>query len=426
MKSNYLTIITLALLIMSSMDAIAQANDSIRIVPNFNVGDSRTYLVTTVNEMKDLYTEVTSVEYRFTVESVDENHYGIYFIAQNMKFEMPKGIPESETRRVLDFFCDKGFTFFFNRHELSVDSVCGSELKEPLRDYFSKFFTEMLSHEMDSSEIALQIEKELTDEVLNETARQLMQKMVSSLTDQYGRTLPIDEAQWTEIDDEDTIDEPMVIDTVAVDLSTVEDRELNQDETTGDETWESDGEDDEVDDDWENHDHDYGPLDFAIHRNHRTTTILNDDGSIEYSETITYDVPSADEPLGWQEQQQAKFDPQGWYERYRECINDSSLEYSRQVIEQWEQAEPESPDVFAAWFNYYYKMSRDEVMQMTPIPPEDGRQALEFEDSTGAPVYMYEVQVFDDSLLAIAHEKIDKAISLYPDRLDLPFGKLAH
>ena len=312
MKSNYLTIITLALLIMSSMDAIAQANDSIRIVPNFNVGDSRTYLVTTVNEMKDLYTEVTSVEYRFTVESVDENHYGIYFIAQNMKFEMPKGIPESETRRVLDFFCDKGFTFFFNRHELSVDSVCGSELKEPLRDYFSKFFTEMLSHEMDSSEIALQIEKELTDEVLNETARQLMQKMVSSLTDQYGRTLPIDEAQWTEIDDEDTIDEPMVIDTVAVDLSTVEDRELNQDETTGDETWESDGEDDEVDDDWENHDHDYGPLDFAIHRNHRTTTILNDDGSIEYSETITYDVPSADEPLGWQEQQQAKFDPQGW------------------------------------------------------------------------------------------------------------------
>ena len=61
-----------------------------------------------------------------------------------------------------------------------------------------------------------------------------------------------------------------------------------------------------------------------------------------------------------------------WYERYRECINDSSLEYTRQVIEQWEQAEPESPDVYAAWFNYYYKMGWDEVMQMTPIPPEDG------------------------------------------------------
>ena len=114
-----------------------------------------------------------------------------------------------------------------------------------------------------------------------------------------------------------------------------------------------------------------------------------------------------------------------WYERYRECINDSSLEYTRQVIEQWQQAEPESPDVYAACFNYYYKMGWDEVMQMTPIPPEDGIQALELEDSTGAPVYLYQVQVFNDSLVAIANEKIDKAISLYPDRLDLPFGKLA-
>ena len=114
-----------------------------------------------------------------------------------------------------------------------------------------------------------------------------------------------------------------------------------------------------------------------------------------------------------------------WYERYRECINDSSLEYTRQVIEQWEQAEPESPDVYAAWFNYYCKMSMDEVMQMTPFPPQDGQQALELEDSTGSPVYMYAVQVVDDSLLAIANEKIDKVISLYPDRLDLPFGKIA-
>ena len=70
-------------------------------------------------------------------------------------------------------------------------------------------------------------------------------------------------------------------------------------------------------------------------------------------------------------------------------------------------------------------MGWDEVMQMTPIPPEDGIQALELEDSTGAPVYLYQVQVFNDSLVAIANEKIDKAISLYPDRLDLPFGKLA-
>ena len=288
MKSIYLSIITLALLMLSSTDALALVNDSIRIVPYFNESDSRTYLVTTVIQMKDLYTEVTTVEYRFTVELVDEDHYGIYFIANNMNFEMPKGIPESQSRRVLDFFCNKGFRFFLNRHDLSVDSVCGSELKEPLRDYLSKFFNEMLSHEMDSTEIAQQLDKELTDEMMNETARELMQKMVSTLTDQYGRTLPLGDAQWTEIDEVDTIADPMVIDTVEVDMSAVEDWELNQDEDTEDEMWETDGEDDDV------------------------SARQSNDGSIEYSETISYDVPAEDAQLGWQEQKQAKFDPQGW------------------------------------------------------------------------------------------------------------------
>ena len=113
-----------------------------------------------------------------------------------------------------------------------------------------------------------------------------------------------------------------------------------------------------------------------------------------------------------------------WYDRYLECINDSSLDYSRQVIERWELAEPESADVYAAWFNYFFKKSMDDVIQLTPTPPQDGQQALELEGDEGAPAYLYAGQVYNDSLLTIAHEKIDKAISLYPNRLDLPFGKI--
>lgn len=114
-----------------------------------------------------------------------------------------------------------------------------------------------------------------------------------------------------------------------------------------------------------------------------------------------------------------------WYDKYRECINDSSLDYSRQVIEQWERAEPESADVYAAWFNYYYRLSMDEVIQMTAVPPQDGQQALEMEGSAGESAYMYPKRVYNDSLLAMAFNKIDKAISLYPNRLDLPFGKIS-
>lgn len=112
-----------------------------------------------------------------------------------------------------------------------------------------------------------------------------------------------------------------------------------------------------------------------------------------------------------------------WYDRYLECINDSSLDYSRQVIEQWELAEPESADVYAAWFNFYYKKSMDEVVHLSPTPPQDGQHALDLEGDEGA-AYLYEGQVYNDSLLTIAYGKIDKAISLYPNRLDLPFGKI--
>jgi tetratricopeptide (TPR) repeat protein len=66
----------------------------------------------------------------------------------------------------------------------------------------------------------------------------------------------------------------------------------------------------------------------------------------------------------------------------------------------------------------------DEVIQMTSVPPQDGQQALEMEGSEGESAYMYSKQVYNDSLIAIAFEKIDKAIRLYPDRLDLPFGKI--
>ena len=114
-----------------------------------------------------------------------------------------------------------------------------------------------------------------------------------------------------------------------------------------------------------------------------------------------------------------------WYDRYSECINDSSLDYSRQVIEQWEQAEPKSADVYAAWFNYYIKKSMNEGIQLTSTPPQDGQDALELQGETGSPVYMYAGRMYVDSLLTIAHEKIDKGISLYPNRLDLPFGKIS-
>ncbi|WP_051651978.1 M48 family metallopeptidase [Prevotella sp. P6B1] len=114
-----------------------------------------------------------------------------------------------------------------------------------------------------------------------------------------------------------------------------------------------------------------------------------------------------------------------WYEKYLSCAKDSDLRVLKAIIEQWEQAEPESPDVYAAWYNYYIKLALTDVVTLTTIPPEDNQKALQFVDSTGVVAgYMYDTKAFNDSIIQIGYQKLDVAIRLYPDRLDLPLGKV--
>ena len=115
-----------------------------------------------------------------------------------------------------------------------------------------------------------------------------------------------------------------------------------------------------------------------------------------------------------------------WYEKYLSCVNDSDVHALKTMIEQWEQAEPESPDVYAAWYNYYIKLAMTDVVALTTTAPEDNQEALQLMDSTGVVAgYMYGIESYNDSILQIGFQKLDTAIRLFPDRLDLPFGKVA-
>lgn len=114
-----------------------------------------------------------------------------------------------------------------------------------------------------------------------------------------------------------------------------------------------------------------------------------------------------------------------WYGKYLDCVRDSDVHAWKAMIEQWEQAEPESPDVYAAWYNYYIKLAMTDVIALTTTAPKDNQEALQLTDSTGVVAgYMYGIESYNDSILQIAYQKLDTAIKLFPDRLDLPFGKI--
>ena len=114
-----------------------------------------------------------------------------------------------------------------------------------------------------------------------------------------------------------------------------------------------------------------------------------------------------------------------WYGKYLSCVRDSDVHTWKVMIEQWEQAEPESPDMYAAWYNYYMKLAMTDVVTLTTTAPKDNQEALQIIDSTGVVAgYMYGIESYNDSIIHLGYQKLDTAIRLFPDRLDLPFGKV--
>ncbi len=95
------------------------------------------------------------------------------------------------------------------------------------------------------------------------------------------------------------------------------------------------------------------------------------------------------------------------------------------IIDRWEAACPQDPDMFAARFNFFFAKSRG-----TQVVVKEGTKylgaapVLSLKDSLGKDVNYFEVPLFVDSLYADGMRAIDKAISLRPGELRYRFYKI--
>lgn len=95
------------------------------------------------------------------------------------------------------------------------------------------------------------------------------------------------------------------------------------------------------------------------------------------------------------------------------------------ILDRWEKAFPEDPDMLEARFNYYLvKSASTEVRPKNQERFLGSRPMLVLKDSLGADVNYFQETVYSDSLFALASQAIDQAVKLYPDRLDLRFSKI--
>jgi tetratricopeptide (TPR) repeat protein len=96
------------------------------------------------------------------------------------------------------------------------------------------------------------------------------------------------------------------------------------------------------------------------------------------------------------------------------------------LINRWEAAFPDDPDMTAAKYSYYFYKSS--TVKIIPLAKERylGREPVlpPYVDSLGVKRAWFEDTEYDDSLFAIANSAIDRAINYHPERLDLRFVKL--
>ena len=94
------------------------------------------------------------------------------------------------------------------------------------------------------------------------------------------------------------------------------------------------------------------------------------------------------------------------------------------ILDNWEKVDSANAKMLLGRFSYYFTKA-----QTTEVVSKPGKKylgmdpLLTLKDSLGNDVYYYQHSVFDDELYGQAIKAADKAIALYPDRLDFRFMK---
>jgi tetratricopeptide (TPR) repeat protein len=93
------------------------------------------------------------------------------------------------------------------------------------------------------------------------------------------------------------------------------------------------------------------------------------------------------------------------------------------ILTEWEKADPKNAELFTSYFNYYFHKSKHEFISLTKVQPKG--ESMSLVDSTGqAAGYLGNQVNFERAMLQKAIDKINEGIKMYPNRLDMRFGKI--
>ncbi len=116
---------------------------------------------------------------------------------------------------------------------------------------------------------------------------------------------------------------------------------------------------------------------------------------------------------------------QDYQAEFNESFQNNDTIKQLEVLQKWEKTNSKDAELFTSYFNYYFNKSKDEILLVAAGDPPKGEKYLSLTDSSGNYAGFIGSQInYDDSYLKNGLDKISEGINLYPNRLDMRFGKI--
>jgi tetratricopeptide (TPR) repeat protein len=114
---------------------------------------------------------------------------------------------------------------------------------------------------------------------------------------------------------------------------------------------------------------------------------------------------------------------QDYQKQFAEFCEKKDTLAQRKLLEEWKQSNPNDPELFTSYFNYYFFLSKHEILGLE-TKPNNGESLTLLDSNNQAVAFIVGNTFYDETLLNKAYEVIDKGIEKFPTRLDMRFGKI--
>ncbi len=116
---------------------------------------------------------------------------------------------------------------------------------------------------------------------------------------------------------------------------------------------------------------------------------------------------------------------QSFKQQYVGFLSKKDTASLRLLLTEWAKTDSNNPELFIAYFNYYVLKSKQEIIILGQNPKgNDVLQVMDKDSSKKEPLaYLYGNKRYDPEYLNQGFDWIDKGIKLFPNRLDMRFGK---